>query len=133
MSRPVPWFWIAVAALLLLLPKPAWRVLLDLLGGLTLTLLLLPLLASAVLFFGWQALRSRMRSCPSCGVLSLATDVCPACGSSMQGNGLDGVVFPIDALETDAAENDVTQVTINVQAVEVDISGPGSDSSAPGR
>ena len=41
MNRSLPWGWIALAAFLLLLPGPAGRLLLDLIGGLTLTLLLL--------------------------------------------------------------------------------------------
>ena len=44
MRRDLPWFWIGLAGLLLLLPGPVGRVLLDLIGGLTLTILLLPLL-----------------------------------------------------------------------------------------
>ena len=125
MSRPLPWFWIALAALLLLLPASAWRVLLDLLGGLTLTLLLLPLLAGAAAWIGWQILRSRLRPCPVCGVSSLAVDICPACGSPMQAEGDSPSGFASALPELDAS-----QVTINVQAVEVidpDVDSPGSE------
>ena len=115
MSRPLPWFWIALAAVLLLLPMPVGRFLLDLLGGLTLTLLLLPLLAGAAVWIGWQMLRSRLRPCPACGVSSLAVDHCPVCGSSMQGTG-----FGPPGETSSAGEIDVSQVTINVEAVEVD-------------
>lgn len=122
MSRPLPWFWIALAAVLLLLPMPVGRFLLDLLGGLTLTLLLLPLLAGAAAWIGWQVLRSRLRPCPVCGVSSLAVDRCPACGSSMQAPGGDSPGF-----NAPAAEIDVSQVTINVEAVEVETSDSASD------
>lgn len=122
MSRPLPWFWIALAALLLLLPMPVGRFLLDLLGGLTLTLLLLPLLAGAAAWIGWQILRSRLRPCPVCGVTSLAVDTCPACGSSMQGTGVNAAGFA-----SPAAEIDVSQVTINVEAVEVDATEARTD------
>lgn len=115
MSRPVPWFWIALAALLLLLPMPAGRFLLDLLGGLTLTLLLLPLLAGAVAWIGWQVLRSRLRSCPSCGTASFATEVCPACGASMQSDTADA-----SPIFSQVPEIDPSQMTINVEAIEVD-------------
>lgn len=122
MSRPLPWFWIALAAVLLLLPMPVGRFLLDLLGGLTLTLLLLPLLAGAAAWIGWQVLRSRLRPCPVCGVSSLAVDRCPACGSSMQAPGSASPGFTAPATEID-----VTQVTINVEAVEVETSDSGSE------
>lgn len=126
MSRPLPWFWIALAALLLLLPASAWRVLLDLLGGLTLTLLLLPLLAGAAAWIGWQILRSRLRPCPACGVSSLAMDICPACGSSMQ---VDGDIP--SGFTSELPELDASQVTINVQAVEV--IDPDADNSGSQR
>lgn len=114
MSRPIPWFWIGLATLLLLLPTSAGRFLLDLLGGLTLTLLLLPLLAGAAAWIGWQVLRSRLRSCPSCGVASFAVEICPACGGSMQSEGGGGPSDPAGITFIDAS-----QMTINVDAVEV--------------
>ena len=116
MSRPLPWFWIALAAVLLLLPMPLGRFLLDLLGGLTLTLLLLPLLAGAAGWIGWQILRSRLRPCPVCGVTSLSRDLCPACGSPMDSTA----GFDSSGLASSRAEIDVSQVTINVEAVEVE-------------
>lgn len=114
MSRPLPWFWIAVAAVLLLLPLPVGRFLLDLLGGLTLTLLLLPLLAGGAAWIGWQILRSRLRPCPVCGVSSLALDTCPACGSSMRSETAAAA-----AANRSTPDLDASQLTINVEAVEV--------------
>lgn len=122
MSRPLPWFWIALAAVLLLLPLPVGRVLLDLLGGLTLTLLLLPLLAGAAAWLGWQILRSRLRPCPFCGVSSLSSQTCPACGASMQADGSVASGF-----QGSGADLDASQVTINVEAVEVEVLDPGGD------
>ena len=40
MERRIPWLWIGVAAALLLVPTSAGRILLDVIGGLTLTLVL---------------------------------------------------------------------------------------------
>lgn len=114
MIRPVPWFWIALAAVLLLLPMPVGRFLLDLLGGLTLTLLLLPLLAGAAAWIGWQVLRSRLRPCPVCGFTSIGLATCPACGAPMQADGAD-----VGAGMPSSPELDASQMTINVEAVEV--------------
>lgn len=122
MSRPLPWFWIALATVLLLLPMPVGRFLLDLLGGLTLTLLLLPLLAGAAAWIGWQVLRARLRPCPVCGVSSLAAEICPACGASMQAE--PGVPSGFAA---SSAGLDASQVTINVEAVEVEVLDPDRD------
>lgn len=124
MSRPLPWFWIALAAVLLLLPMPVGRFLLDLLGGLTLTLLLLPVLLGGAAWIGWQILRSRLRPCPVCGVSSLALEICPACGASMQAEagGAPGFVHP-------RADVEASQMTINVEAVEVEVLDAGGDGS----
>jgi hypothetical protein len=116
MPRSLPWFWILLAALLLLLPGPAGRLLLDLLGGLTLTLLVLPLLGGAAVWIGWQVLRSRLRTCASCGVSSFAQESCPACGAPFN-------LSDAEAAAAAVVDNglDASQVTINVEAVAVDV------------
>jgi hypothetical protein len=112
-----PWFWVALAACLLLLPGPAGRLLLDLIGGVTLLLLLIPLLAAGAGFLAWQALRSRLITCGVCGTTSFGTTVCPACGSPLR-NQEDAPSEPswspagMDALEAG-------QVTIDVESVDV--------------
>jgi hypothetical protein len=115
MQRPsIPWFWILLPVLFLVLPGPARRLLLDLLGGLTLTLLLLPLLVGGLAVLGWQILRRRLRTCEACGFSSLGSPVCPACGTPFT----EGV--------TDR-DLDARNVTINVEAVDV---GLGSSAEA---
>jgi hypothetical protein len=109
MPRSTPWFWLLLA-LLLLVPSPAGRFLLDVIGGLTLTLLLLPLLAGAAALIAWQVLRRRLRSCPSCGLASFGQPVCPACGSMFDlGEASQAGDQPIDP----------RTVTITVEAVDV--------------
>ncbi|MFN4866771.1 MAG: hypothetical protein ACK5GZ_10700 [Cyanobium sp.] len=109
MSRPLPWFWIALAALLLLAPSPAGRVLLDLIGGLTLTLLLLPLVLGAAGFVAWQVLPRRARTCAVCGFRAIALDHCPACGAPYRG-------FP-DAGSA-SADLDASTATIDVEVID---------------
>lgn len=119
MRRSLPWFWILLAALLLLLPGPAGRLLLDLLGGLTLTLLLLPLLAGAAGWIGWQLLRSRLRICGSCGVTSFAQSTCPACGAPLHLSDAEAAAASVEDNGLDAS-----QVTITVEAVAVEVLDP---------
>ena len=59
MNRPPALLWFAVL-LLLLLPTAAGRVLLDLVGGVALVLLALPLLLTGLGWIGWKVLQSRM-------------------------------------------------------------------------
>lgn len=129
MPRFLPWFLLLLA--LLLLPGPAGRLLLDLLGGLTLTLLLFPLLAGGAALIGWQVLKRRMRTCPSCGVASIGQPVCPACGTLFDS---DAGQAPEDGRgwSTEPPEIDVRNVTINVKAVDVEASDASSTMSDPG-
>lgn len=129
MERRIPWLWIGVAAALLLVPTSVGRILLDVLGGLTLTLLLLPLLLVGVALIGWQVLRRRLRTCPSCGFSSLGSETCPACGSAFdtgeptgsEPSAASGAFFWGSRPD---GEVDARDVTINVDAVDLGASGP---------
>lgn len=130
MERRIPWLWIGVAAALLLVPNSAGRILLDVIGGLTLTLLFLPVLLAGVALIGWQVLRRRLRTCPNCGFTSLGSEACPACGSAF--DAVDGSATEPSATpgaffwgsRPDDGEIDARDVTINVEAVDLEASGP---------
>ncbi|MBW4530122.1 MAG: hypothetical protein KME02_05460 [Aphanothece saxicola GSE-SYN-MK-01-06B] len=140
MERRIPWLWIGVAAALLLVPTSAGRILLDVIGGLTLTLLFLPVLVVGVALIGWQVLRRRLRTCPNCGFSSLGTEACPACGSAFDGvdasgtapSATSGAFFWGSSPE---GEIDARDVTINVEAVDLEASAPAEaairDSETP--
>ena len=110
MKRSLPWGWILLAGLLLLIPGPAGRLLLDLLGGLTLTLLLLPLLLGAAALIGWRLLSRRLVTCPACGAPSIGMSQCPSCGAPLSGPGIADLDRDVDA----------SSATITVDAVAVD-------------
>jgi hypothetical protein len=114
MQRPLPWFWIVLAAVLLLAPIPAGRLLLDVLGGITLTVLLLPLLLGAAGFLAWQVLQRRMRTCAVCGFSAIGLDQCPACGSPYEQQGSSAADRQVQSAEL---EIDARDVTIDVEVV----------------
>lgn len=116
MNRSLPWGWILLAGFLLLLPGPAGRLVLDLLGGLTLTLVLLPLLLGAGALIGWRLLSRRLVACPACGVTSIGMDQCPACGTPFAVSGPGDREMEVDA----------RSATITVDAVAVDRPAPAS-------
>ncbi|MCT0225513.1 hypothetical protein [Synechococcus sp. CS-1328] len=123
MQRSVPWLWLVLLGLLLLAPSPAGRLLLDVLGGLTLGLLLLPVLAAGGGWIAWQVLRRRLQTCPRCGSASFSQETCPLCGASMQEESEGMVVNLTDApLEPQSRgiEREASTVTIDVVAQEVD-------------
>ena len=108
------WIWLLLVSLLLLAPGPVGRFVLDLLGGITLLLVLLPLFLGAAGFVAWQVIQRRLRTCASCGFTSMQQDYCPACG----------IPFAASAKETESGEQfDASNVTIDVQVVD------GSDQS----
>lgn len=113
MTRSIPWRWLALIALLLLLPSAMGRFLLDLLGGITLLLLLLPLLAALFAWIGWQLLRSRLITCQSCGLTSFGQESCPACGTPLTRPQRSGPPVPEDR-EIDASTAIVTVTATDV-------------------
>jgi hypothetical protein len=129
MQRPIPWLWLLLLGLLLLAPGPAGRVLLDLLGGLTALVLLLPLVLGGVGWIAWQVLRRRLRTCPACGFTTLeASPQCPACGASFEASpGAVGaepfITFggvPLGRAAEGQQDAPASQATIDVQVVDVD-------------
>jgi len=111
MQRSRTWLWLLLALLLLLAPGPAGRFVLDLLGGITLLLVLLPLLLGAAGFVAWQVIQRRLRTCEACGFASMEKEFCPACGSA----------FSARAAGAESGEQfDVSNVTIDVQVVNED-------------
>ena len=121
MNRSLPWGWILLAGLLLLIPGPAGRLLLNILGGLTLTLLLLPLLLGAAALIGWRLLSRRLVTCSACGTPSIGMSQCPSCGAPMSVAGASDIDGDVDA----------SSATITVDAVAVDrppAAGPDSRS-----
>jgi hypothetical protein len=123
MQRPsLLWTWIAVAMFFLVLPGPVRRLLLELAGGFTLLVILLPLLAAGLGLLAWQFYRRRFRTCAKCGMVSTGTSQCLACGAY-----LDSIA---DGVRYEPADNelDASDVTINVSAVDVGLA-PNSELS----
>jgi hypothetical protein len=109
MRRTIPlWPWLLLPLLVLLLPAGARNLLIDVLGGITLALLLLPLLGGGLAFLAWRILSRRFRTCNACGLSSLGGGtVCPACGT------------PYSAEAPPQGLTDARNATINVEAVDV--------------
>ena len=115
MGRLSPLVWLAV--LLLLLPTPVGRALVDVLGGLALVLLALPFILGGLGWIGWKVLQSRMRVCPNCGSASLqSAPVCAICGSEFSTGDTPKAAnaqFEVDSTPA-------SSVTIDVSAEDVE-------------
>ncbi len=117
MQSRISWWWWLVLALLLLAPGPAGRLLLDVVGGLTLLAVVLPLVLGGGAWIAWQIIQRRLRTCPACGFRSLGADVCPACGTLF-------AVEPDTAGSSSSAGStgpsfDASDVTVDVSATDV--------------
>ena len=115
MNRPPAVLWIGVV-LLLLVPTAAGRLLLDLAGGLLLTLLALPLILSGLGWIGWKLLQARMISCDACGATGLkGGGVCAVCGTPYANTGGNVAAAAAASPSTPASD-----LTIDVIAQDVD-------------
>ena len=115
MGRVSPLVWLL--ALLLLLPTAAGRAVIDVLGGLALVVLALPLLLGGLGWIGWKLIQSRMQVCPACGTATLQrSPTCPVCGSAMPiHNGSSDGAASVDAVSTPASS-----ATIDITAEDVE-------------
>ena len=114
MSRPLPWLWIVLAGVLLLAPGLVGRLFVDVLEGITLLVVLVPLVLAGGGVIGLWWLRRNQVTCSACGTPSLGQSQCPACGSPLQSRqGPEGVSLGVDA----------SDVTIDVVAQSVDEGG----------
>ena len=115
MGRLPPLVWLG--ALLLLLPTPLGRALIDVIGGVALVLLVLPVILGGVGWIGWKVLQSRMQVCPNCGSASLqATPICAVCGSAF--SNADTSRVSNSQVEVDSTR--ASSVTIDVTAEDVE-------------
>ena len=104
MNRVPPLVWLVL--LLLLLPTAAGRVLLDLAGGLMLTLLALPVVLGGLGWIGWKILQSRMTTCSACGATTLATsDRCGVCGTPFNSDAVPASDVTVDITAQDAGSD----------------------------
>jgi len=115
MGRLSPLVWLV--ALLPLLPTPVGGALLDVIGGVALVLLALPVILGGVGWIGWKVLQSRMQVCSNCGSASFqATPVCAVCGSAFSKADTSSVAN--SQVEVDSTP--ASSVTIDVIAEDVE-------------
>jgi hypothetical protein len=106
--RPTPLVWIFVVVLLLI-PSPAGRALLDVVGGVVVVLLALPLILGGLGWLGWTLLQRRMVACPSCGAMSFSPgEPCRFCGAELSGpEPVESESAPASAMTVDVRAEDV--------------------------
>ena len=97
-----------VFVILLILPTPAGKLILDLAGGIFLLIAVIPFVLGGIGWLAWKKIQANINICQSCGANYLNnTFVCPVCGESTQNtkNGLENI--PASAATIDIKSEDI--------------------------
>ena len=83
MNKPSTLIWM-VFILLLIVPTPAGKLIIDLAGGIFLIITIIPLILGGVGWFAWKRIKSKIQTCASCGSSFINTQtICPICGAKI--------------------------------------------------
>ena len=125
MQPPIPWFWFLLIGLLLLAPGLTARLFVDVLEGVTLLLVVGPVLLAGAGLLVWQWAKRRLTTCPACGTPSIGALQCPACGSSLVEPMNSGSTVNVDSRANNGIEARDAVIDVQGRAVD-DQDGPGA-------
>lgn len=125
MQRPIPWFWFLLIGLLLLAPGLTARLFVDVLEGVTLLLVVGPVLLAGAGLLVWQWAKRRLTTCPACGTPSIGALQCPACGSSLVEPMNSSSTVNVDSRANNGIEARDAVIDVQGRAVD-DQDGPGA-------
>ena len=81
MNKPSSFAWM-VFILLIILPTPAGKFIIDLAGGIFLIITIIPLILGGIGWLAWKRIQSKVQTCKACGSTFLNTQmICPMCGT----------------------------------------------------
>ena len=84
MNKPSSFIWM-VFILLIIVPTPAGKFIIDLAGGIFLIITLIPLIIGGIGWFAWKRVQSKMKTCEACGSIFLNSQfICPICGTTIK-------------------------------------------------
>jgi len=84
MNKPSSLIWM-VFILLLILPTPAGKFIIDLAGGIFLIITILPLILGGIGWFAWKRIQSQVQTCEVCGSRFINSQIlCPICGTTIK-------------------------------------------------
>ena len=107
MNKPSSLIWM-VFILLLILPTPAGKFFIDLVGGIFLLIALLPLILGSIGWFAWKQIKSKVQTCETCGSSFLNSEVfCPICGSNIKNTKANLENIPASAATIDIQSEDL--------------------------
>ncbi len=109
MNKPSSLIWM-VLILLVILPTPAGKFIINLTGGIFLIITLIPLILGGIGWLTWKRIQSKAQTCEVCGTTFLNTQIiCPICGPTIKDTK--------DILENIPA----SAATIDIKSEDIDI------------
>ena len=84
MNKPSTLIWM-VFVLVLIVPTPAGKFIIDLAGGIFLIITIIPLVLGGIGWFAWKRIQSKVQTCEACGSSFLNSQlICPICGKKIK-------------------------------------------------
>ena len=84
MNKPSLLIWM-VFILLIIVPTPAGKFIIDLVGGIFLIITLIPITIAGIGWFTWKIIKSKIQTCEACGSNFLNSQlICPICGTTIK-------------------------------------------------
>jgi len=84
MNKPSSLIWM-VFILLIILPTPAGKFVIDLAGGIFIIITLIPLILGGIGWLTWKRIQSKVKTCEACGSTFINSQMsCPMCGKTIR-------------------------------------------------
>ena len=107
MNKPSSLIWM-VFILLVILPTPAGKFIIDLAGGIFLIITLIPLILGGIAWFSWKRIQSKVQQCEACGSSFLNSQIiCPICGTKIKDPKVNLDNIPASAATIDIKSEDI--------------------------
>ena len=107
MNKPSSFIWM-VFILLLIVPTPAGKLIIDLAGGIFIIITIVPLILGGVGWFAWKRIQSKVHTCDACGSTFINTQInCPVCGTTIKNTSDILENIPASAATIDIKSEDI--------------------------
>ena len=107
MNKPSSLVWM-VFILLIILPTPAGKFIIDLAGGIFLIITIIPLILGGLGWIAWKRIQSKVQTCEACGANFLNSQIiCPICGATIKHTNDPLENIPASAATIDIKSEDI--------------------------